>query len=96
MVDFLHFKTSTSKVISIIREIGTNYFALGIHLLQDETGARVTSMSHHQSPEEATRNILCQWLQGSGKLPVTWKTLIEALEKAELCSLAKDIRAVKM
>ena len=96
MMELLCLETSTNKRINIIREIGTNYHSLGIHLLQDKTGARVANISFNRRPEEATREILRQWLEGSGQEPVTWRTLTEALDKAELHRLARDIRAVKM
>ena len=96
MMELSYLETSTNERISIVREIGTNYHSLGTHLLQDKTGARVTNISYNRGPEEATREILRQWLEGSGQEPVTWRTLTEALDKAELHSLARDIRAVKM
>ena len=96
MMEILCLETSTNERINIIREIGTKYHSLGTHLLQDKTGARVANISENRRPEEATREILRQWLEGSGQEPVTWRTLIEALDKAELHRLARDIRAVKM
>ena len=72
-------ETGTNERINIIREIGTNYHSLGTHLLQDKTGARVANISENRRPEEATREILRQWLEGSGQEPVTWRTLTEAL-----------------
>ena len=98
MMELSCLETSTKGRINIIREIGTNYHSLGTHLLQDRTGARVANISSNKgtSTEEATQEILRQWLEGSGQLPVTWMTLIEALEKAELHRLAQDIRAIKM
>ena len=89
-------ETSTNERINIIREIGMNYHSLGTHLLQDKTGTHVDTISFNRRPEEATREILRQWLKGSGQQPVTWRTLTEALDKAELHRLARDIRAVKM
>ena len=96
MTELSCLETSTKEKINIIREIGTNYHSLGTHLLQDETGARVANISYNRGPEEVTREILRQWLEGSGQKPVTWRTLTEALDKAELYRLARDIRAVKM
>jgi len=96
MTELLCLVTRANERIYIIREIGTNYHSLGTHLLQDRTGARVANISYLRRPEEATREILRQWLEGSGQEPVTWRTLTEALDKAELYTLARDIRAVKM
>ena len=39
--------------------------------------------------------ILKEWLNGSGKQPVTWEILIETLDDCNLVTLAEDIKAVK-
>ena len=48
--------------------------------------------------EDATkinRQILCKWLEGGGKQPVSWATLSTELELCGLTELAKDIHTVK-
>lgn len=32
------------------------------------------------------------WLEGKGRQPTTWETLIEALEEANLSELANDLK----
>ena len=39
--------------------------------------------------------ILCKWLEGGGKQPVSWATLATELELCGLTELAKDILTVK-
>ena len=39
--------------------------------------------------------VLRQWINGRGKQPVIWKTLIEVLHDIELSTLAREIEAVK-
>ena len=45
---------------------------------------------------EASREILMEWLEGNESLrkPVTWATLIEALDEADLSEVAKDILSI--
>ena len=86
------------KNVNIIEMIGTNYFNFGISLLQDDTGAKMNALIEH-CREDATkinRQVLCKWLEGGGKQPVSWSTLVTELELCGLNELAKDIRTVKL
>ena len=62
-------------------EIGTDYEKFGTLLLEDEKGNKVKNIkvSEHGDPVDITVEILKQWLQGKGKEPVTWQTLVKCL-----------------
>ena len=79
--------------IDIAQEIGANYEKFGILLLEDKKGSIVDSIaiSKQQSPIDITVEILRQWLQGKGKKPVTWQTLVTCLQDTGLYVLAKNI-----
>ena len=96
-MELLRFKGRT-QVLNIPQTIGTATTKFGIHLLQDEMGARVASIlqSTQHRTEEANQQLLVEWVQGSGKMPVSWKTLVSVLDSAELRSLAQEIREVKL
>ena len=74
----------------IVGEIANEYQNFGIPLLNDTNGDKVESIkkAQLQSPVAITREILRQWLHGSGRLPVTWKILVECLKEAELNTAA--------
>ena len=40
--------------------------------------------------------ILQEWLDGRGKQPVTWTTLVQVLEDIEMSSLANQIKRKKL
>ena len=84
-------------MVSIPVEIATKYTQFGTLLLDDRTGSKVTSLEHehHKNSAKINTEILRQWLNGSGKKPVTWKTLVEVLHDIELSTLAGNIEAVK-
>ena len=78
--------------------IGTNYYDFGVNLLQDDTGAVMNAIVE-QCREDATkinRQVLCKWLEGGGKQPVSWATLVAELRECGLAELAKDIRAERL
>ena len=49
--------------------------------------------AHYQSID-ACRTVFTEWLQGNGRKPTTWNTVIKALEEAELSELAADLNTV--
>ena len=44
--------------------------------------------------KEAVDDVIFHWLNGSARLPVTWHTLLEALQDAEFTALATDLKTV--
>ena len=69
------------RKVNIPVEIGTKYVRFGTLLLEDANGAKVSNMEHkyQRDPEQINTEILREWLNGKGKQPVTWATLIEVL-----------------
>ena len=76
-----------------MQQIGDRYFPFGSLLLNDENGAvtRAISKEYKNEAESINTEILTRWLQGQGKKPVTWSTLIKVLNDIELLQLAKTI-----
>ena len=85
------------KRINIPQEIGVKYYKFGLLLLEDDTGAKIQSIAHEHrdNAEQINTEVLRQWINGRGKQPVTWKTLIEVLQDIELSTLAREIEVVK-
>ena len=81
--------------IDITEKIGANYYTFGVFLLQDETGSKVKTIESHykENPKRINQEIFGKWLQGDGKQPVAWKTLIEALRDSQLFYVAKEVEA---
>ena len=87
-----------SKEINIPAQIGTKYTSFGILLLNDSNAAQVKSIEtkYHEDAQEINLEILRQWIEGIGKQPVTWRTLVDVLCKIGLTTLADEIKAVKL
>ena len=85
------------KTINIPREIGVKYKKFGLFLLEDDTGANIDSIAHKHinDAEKINMEVLQQWINGKGKHPVTWTTLIQVLCDIELTVLAGEIEKVK-
>ena len=96
LIECIRFRGRERK-ISIPQEIGVKYCAFGLLLLEDHNGARIRALAHKHMNDshEINIEIIEEWLDGKGKHPVTWKTLIEVLHEIELHILAEEIIAVK-
>ena len=55
--------------------------------------ARIEKDVHYQSID-ACRAVFKEWLQGNGRKPTTWNTVIKALEEADLSELAGELKIV--
>jgi len=85
------------KKINIPQQIGTQYKIFGTFLLEDDRGAKVDNIIREcrERAEDINTKILQEWLNGRGKQPVTWETLVEVLNSVELSTLAGDISTSK-
>ena len=80
--------------IDIAKEIATDYKHFGTLLLNDDGGSKVSIIEmKHEDPVDITFEILEQWLQGKGRMPVTWQTLVNCLRDTDLHVLANIIQS---
>ena len=49
---------------------------------------------HRNDSCKACQIALKEWLEGEGRNPVTWKTLISALKEADFSEIASDLEYV--
>ena len=92
-LDVLRYFPVKDGHIDIAQEIGTDYEKFGTLLLEDKTGNKVNNIkaSERDNSLLITVEILRQWLQGKGKEPVTWRTLVTCLRATGLNVLAENI-----
>ena len=86
--------TKCGGALRIIQRIGQHYKKLGRLLLEDDTGAITEGIiaAHPHQPEHIISDaILARWLDGTGRQPVTWATLIAVLKEIDLMQLARDV-----
>lgn len=70
-----------------------NYDSFGIFLLNDKNGDNMAIIRKkcHQDPEEITRTVLNDWLQGKGT-NVSWESIIKALHCCKMSFFAEQIQ----
>ena len=81
--------------IDIAAEIGPEYERFGTLLLEDKKGNKVKNIkvSERGDPVDITVEILKHWLNGKGRKPVTWQTLVKCLRDTDLNILADNIES---
>ena len=79
----------------VVVEIQSDYLKFGIQLLQDDTGNTIEGIERKKrgDPSEITVEIFRLWLQGKGRQPVAWKTLVNCLQDANLHVTADYIQS---
>ena len=87
------FQLPDGSTINILDKIGAQYKRLK-RLLKDEDGTIIEEIENENMRRAADINhaIMTRWLRGEGEMPVTWRTLIDVLEKVKLGKLAQDMR----
>ena len=88
------FQLQDGSKINILDKIGAQYDRLVRLLLKDGDGTILEQLERDNRGKADTikSTTMTKWLRGEGEMPVTWRTLIGALEKVNL-TLAQDMRA---
>ena len=84
--------------MNLAEEIGVNYYNFGLLLLEDKDGNLMSAIEQEKmrNAAEIVRHTFRLWLQGKGRQPVTWATLVAVLQDIGLVKLAKDIECVHL
>ena len=79
--------------VNLVEKIAVKYCDFGTLLLEDDCGDQVGVLEQEfrGKPLAITRQILILWLQGKGRQPTSWATLVAVLLDIGLRKLATDI-----
>ena len=74
----------------LVAEIKNDYQIFGTLLLKDDIGNILAGIEKAKqgNPEDITVEVMHQWLQEKGRMPVTWETLAKCLHEAKLNAVA--------
>ncbi len=91
MTQLRSFKLRTGTTIDLVSNIAPDYRKVGQLLLEGSNEVDILEMSNHYQTKDIADRILGDWLNGKGKLPVTWGTLIDVLQESGLSILVYDV-----
>ena len=89
------FPMVNGSAINILTRIGVHYNVFGPFLLNDNDGSVTDALKEScmRDSHAINQEISKLWLQGKGKLPVTWATFLSVLKKMDMKALAFDIES---
>ena len=90
-LDLLQGKSKTVKIINMIA-YKWDQFVTRLSF-EGHDIKRIERNSNYQT-DQACRNALIEWLEGKGRKPITWGTIIKALEEAQFSEVAKEVREI--
>lgn len=85
---------SKDKTLKMIDQSAAKWEKLAIRLHFENHDVSRIRKDHHLQSVDACRTALMEWLDGKGRQPTTWGTLIKALVEAEMAELAGDLELV--
>ncbi len=86
-------KTPSGKRVEIIKTIAPHWNKFGIYFDFDETGLTLDCIAkkHSFNPIDCCTQMMKEWLEGRGRQPATWATLIDLLKDAEMNDFAQQL-----
>ena len=83
-----------SLIIRIIDRVAAEWKRIALRLHFKHHCIQVIEMNHHYQAVPACCTMFTQWLEGNGRKPTTWRTLIIALKEENLCTLAEELEKI--
>lgn len=79
------------KVIKVIEQVAGRWERVATRLCFEGHNIQRIKRDDNNSCTEACRTMFIEWLNGKGRKPVTWETLIKVLKEAGFSEIASDI-----
>ena len=79
-----------NTAVNVIREVAPRWEKFALYLKMDKSMIDIWKRDTDQV-EDATRKLFGHWLDGNGRQPISWRTLIQALLEAGLSITATDL-----
>ena len=82
------------KVIQVIKHIASRWEDVATRLYFEPCDISCISGDNHYKKIPCCREMFGEWLGGKSRQPVSWQTLITALQEADFSELASDLQVV--
>ena len=86
-----HLIVANNVEVRLIDSVSAKWEKLAIHLHFLETDIERIRRDCHFQTEHCCRTVLTEWLEGKGRKPKTWDTVIQALKDAQLSEVARKL-----
>ena len=82
------------KTVKIIDTVASKWDRVALRLHFSGSDISRIERDHHQMCSQACRTMFGEWLEGKGRKPITWDTLLTALIEAEFSELASNVETI--
>ena len=82
------------KTVRVIAQSASKWERVALSLHFESHDMSRLSRDYHLRSFEACQTVFTEWLNGKGRKPVTWNTVIKALKEAELSEVATDLQDI--
>ena len=81
------------KTVKVINRVASNWKVVATRLYFE--GHEIQNISRdNPRTVDACQEVFTQWLEGKGRIPTTWETIIEALEEADFSEVTNDLKEI--
>ena len=84
------------KVVKVIDSVAARWEKVAMRLHFNHHVIECIRRDNHHQTTPSCQKMFAEWLDGSGRKPVNWQTLITALQEADFSELASDLQVVLM
>ena len=82
-------------MVNIIKEVAPSWENFSLSLEMDKNMINIWRRVYVQGQvEDAARELFNHWLNGNGRQPISWKTLIQALHETDLPIIATKVEEI--
>ena len=82
-----------NAVVNVIREVVPSWEKIALYLTMDRNMIDIWKSDADQV-EDAIIKVFVHWLDGNGRQPISWKTLIQALHENDLPIIATEVEEI--
>ena len=90
----LDFLERNGKTVRLIHTVATNWKTVADRLYFKNYDINRIERANHSRKVSACRAMFNEWLNGEGRQPATWNTLIKVLREANLSEIVSDLKDV--
>jgi hypothetical protein len=80
-------------VVNIIREVARSWEKFALYLMMERNMIDIWKRNA-DDVEDAARKLFGHWLDGNGRKPISWKTLVQALRDNDLSIIATEVEEI--
>ena len=81
-------------VANVIKAVASSWKKFALYLTMDRNMVEIWEKNHAYQVEDAAMKLFGHWLNGNGRQPISWKTLIQALRENDLPIIAAKVEEI--